>query len=54
MRSRRYYVYIATNRRGTLYTGVTNDIEKRLYQHRSRSSQFTSAYRIGKLIYGGP
>lgn len=51
MRSRRYYVYIATNRRGTLYTGVTNDIEKRLYQHRSRSSQFTSAYRIGKLIY---
>jgi len=51
MTPRPYYVYIATNRQGTLYTGVTNDIESRIGQHRDGLSQFTSRYRIGKLIY---
>ncbi|MEX1158469.1 MAG: GIY-YIG nuclease family protein [Thermomicrobiales bacterium] len=50
-RTHEYYVYIATNRQGTLYTGVTNDPERRIGQHRSGQSQFTAAYRIGKLIY---
>ena len=51
MDARSYYVYIATNRRGTLYTGVTNDVEKRIRQHREGTSEFTAQYRIGKLVY---
>lgn len=51
MRSRNYYVYIATNRRGTLYTGVSNNVDRRMRQHREGASQFTQQYRIGKLIY---
>lgn len=51
MREHSYYVYITTNRRGTLYTGITNDVDKRMHQHRKGESQFTSGYRIGKLIY---
>jgi putative endonuclease len=51
MREHQYYVYILTNRRGTLYTGVTNDLERRLSEHRAGKSGFTARYRIGKLIY---
>lgn len=50
-RSRQYYVYLMTNRRGTLYTGVTNDLQRRAEQHRCGESVFTSRYRIGKLVY---
>jgi putative endonuclease len=48
---REYYVYILTNRSGTLYTGVTNDLYHRLRQHRAARVQFTARYRIGKLVY---
>ena len=51
MRARQYYVYILTNRRGTLYTGVTSDLERRLAEHRAGKSGFTARYRIGKLLY---
>jgi putative endonuclease len=51
MREHQYYVYILTNRRGTLYTGVTNDLERRLAEHRVGKCGFTARYRIGKLIY---
>jgi putative endonuclease len=51
VRSREYYVYILTNRSGTLYTGVTNSLYHRVLQHRSGKCAFTSKYRIGKLIY---
>jgi len=48
----RYYVYIMTNRSGTLYTGVTNDLKRRVYQHRHRLVPgFTSKYAIGRLVY---
>ena len=50
-RSRQYYVYLLTNRRGSLYTGVTNDLTRRVLQHRQGDSTFTSRYRIGKLVY---
>jgi len=40
-----------TNRRGTLYAGVTNDLRRRVAQHQQGKSVFTSRYRIGKLVY---
>lgn len=48
-----YYVYIATNQRNTvLYTGVTNNVLRRMYEHKSKiGSAFTSKYRIDKLVY---
>jgi len=50
--TRRYYVYIMTNRSRTLYTGVTNDLSRRVYEHRQGiGSAFTAKYRIKHLIY---
>ncbi len=48
-----YYVYIMTNRYNTvLYTGVTNNLLRRVWEHRNgRGSQFTSKYRVTKLVY---
>ena len=51
IRSHQYYVYLMTNRRGTLYAGVTNDLRRRVAQHQQGESVFTSRYRIGKLVY---
>ena len=50
--TRRYYVCIMTNRSRTLYTGVTNDPSRRVYEHRQGiGSAFTAKYRIKHLIY---
>jgi putative endonuclease len=51
--SRQYYVYIMTNKHNTvLYTGVTNDLRRRAYEHRSgRGGGFTSKYNVHKLVY---
>ena len=47
-----YYVYIMTNRSDTLYTGVTNDLSRRVYEHRQHLVDgFTKKYRIGMLVY---
>jgi putative endonuclease len=47
-----YYVYILTNRSGTLYTGVTRDLFTRVHQHKRRGVPgFTSRYRIDRLVY---
>jgi putative endonuclease len=48
-----YYVYILTNwSRTTLYTGMTNDLARRLYQHRTKAfSGFTARYHIDRLIH---
>jgi putative endonuclease len=51
MRTTQHYVYIATNRSGTLYTGMTSDLKHRLAQHREGLSPFTAKYRIGRLLY---
>lgn len=49
---RDYYVYIMTNRSGTLYTGVTNDLERRGYEHRRKLVPgFTRKYDITRLVY---
>jgi putative endonuclease len=49
-----YYVYILTNKAKTvLYTGVTNDLSVRLFQHRTRlnKTSFTSRYNCFNLVY---
>jgi putative endonuclease len=47
-----YYVYTMASRSRTLYTGVTNDLERRVWEHRSKSVPgFTGRYRIERLVY---
>ena len=48
-----YYVYIITNKHNTvLYIGVTNDLHRRLYEHKSEQLDgFTKKYHINKLVY---
>ena len=48
-----YYVYLlASKEHGTLYLGVTNDIVRRVYQHRTKSAGgFTARYDVGKLVW---
>ena len=50
--SKTYYVYILTNNSGTLYTGVTNNLERRLWEHKNKLVKgFTKRYNIDKLVY---
>ena len=53
MNERQYYVYIMTNISGTtLYTGVTNDLTRRVFEHRQRKQNgFTKKYHLTKLVY---
>jgi len=47
-----YWVYILTNKSGTLYIGVTNDLDARLYSHKKKLNRgFTSRYKVDKLVY---
>ena len=49
---RQYYVYILTNRTRTLYVGVTNDLERRMYEHKNKLLPgFTSKYNVTWLAY---
>lgn len=51
--SKQYYVYIMTNKNNTvLYTGVTNDLKRRVYEHKEKLVEgFTKRYNINKLVY---
>jgi putative endonuclease len=51
--SKQAYVYIMTNgRHAVLYTGVTSDLIKRVYQHKEGVSPgFTKKYKVNKLVY---
>lgn len=52
MNNRSYWVYIMTNRSGTLYIGVTNNLARRVYEHQHHVSPgFTSRYRIDRLVH---
>jgi putative endonuclease len=49
---RQYYVYILTNKSRTLYTGVTSDLERRVYDHKQKLVPgFASKYNITQLVY---
>ena len=49
-----YYVYILSNSHNSvIYTGVTNDLIKRVYEHKKHldKSSFTARYNVEKLVY---
>jgi putative endonuclease len=48
-----YYIYILTNKKnGTLYIGVTNNLTRRIYEHRNGTIKgFTKKYNLNKLVY---
>ena len=50
--SKQYYVYILASRSRTLYTGVTDNLRRRIVQHRHGLIEgFTRKYRIRRLVY---
>ena len=48
---RQYYVYILASKSRRLYIGMTNDLLRRVYQHRFEKQHHTSRYRIDRLVY---
>ncbi len=47
-----YYVYIMSSLSGTLYTGRTNDLKRRVYQHKHKLIEgFTSKYDVTRLVH---
>ncbi len=47
-----YYVYIMASLSGTLYIGVTEDLERRVFEHKHKLVPgFTSKYNINRLVY---
>lgn len=52
MREHLYYVYVMSNVSRTLYTGVTNDLQRRVHQHKQKLVEgFTRKYNVTMLIY---
>ena len=50
--SQSYYIYILASRSRNLYTGVTNNLSRRMIEHRNRAIPgFTSKYRIFRLVH---
>jgi putative endonuclease len=47
-----YYVYILTNRSGTLYTGVTSNLERRVWEHMNKVAEgFTKKYNLSMPVH---
>jgi putative endonuclease len=51
--NKQYYVYITTNKNnGVLYTGVTNDLKRRIYEHKGKLVKgSTKKYNVDKLVF---
>ena len=49
---RSYYVYILSSTNKVLYVGVTNNLERRIYEHKNKLIDgFTAKYNVNKLVY---
>ena len=48
---RRFYVYIVASKSRRLYVGVTNDLFRRVHEHRMATSGFAARYRTERLVY---
>jgi putative endonuclease len=47
-----YYIYIMSSESGVLYTGVTNDLARRVFEHKKKMIKgFTSRYKVSQLVY---
>ena len=52
MRNYEYYIYIIASKSGTLYTGVTNNLERRITEHKQGFyTGFTKSYHCHRLLY---
>jgi len=52
MGTKQYYVYILTNSTHTLYVGVTNNLERRVWEHKNKAIEgFTSKYNVNWLVW---
>ena len=51
--SKQYFIYILTKKyNNVLYTGVTNDLKRRVYEHKMKLVKgFTQKYNVDKLVY---
>ena len=48
----KYYVYIMSSKSGVLYIGATNDLERRIFEHKNGLIEgFTKKYRVTRLVY---
>jgi len=49
---RQYYLYIMANRTKTIYTGVTNNLQRRVFEHKHLMTKgFAYKYKLTKLVY---
>lgn len=50
--SKTYYVYLLSNASKMIYIGVTNDLERRVYEHKMKLKKgFTKKYNLHQLVY---
>ena len=50
-RRKQFFVYIMSNKSMTLYTGVTNDLVRRVFEHKNGMAAFTRRYHFDRLVY---